>query len=220
MYMILLGAPGVGKGTQAAIVSQKLNLAHIASGDLFRQAADKGTELGKLAKSYMEKGMLVPDEVTIQMILERLKAPDCRSGCVLDGFPRTVEQAEALDKALTAQGKAIDRAVYINASEEELLRRLSGRRICRSCQAPYHVSASPPKVPNKCDKCGGDLYQRSDDTEETIKERLRVYFTHTVPILDYYRQGGRLVEVNGELGIEGVAKELLNALGAEFRENE
>jgi len=214
VYLILLGAPGAGKGTQATVLCQELGLAHIASGDLFRQAAEEGTELGKLAKSYMGKGMLVPDEVTIQMISERLKALDCNAGCVLDGFPRTAEQAEALDAVLIGQGKAIDSAIYIRVAEAELLRRLSGRWICRNCQTPYHVSSSPPKVAYKCDRCGGELYQRSDDTAETIKERLKVYFDQTVPILDYYRQSGKLIEVDGELGIEEVAKKVLSALEA------
>ena len=160
MYIIFLGAPGAGKGTQAANVAQELKLVHIASGDLFRQALEKGTELGIKAKSYMEKGVLVPDEITIGMVLERISAPDCKRGVILDGFPRNLEQAEALDKALAKQGKAIDKVIYIKVSEEELLKRLSGRWICRQCQTPYHVVNSPPKVWGKCDKCGGELYQR------------------------------------------------------------
>jgi adenylate kinase len=213
MFLVFLGAPGAGKGTQAAIVAQKLGLAHIASGDLFRQAADKGTKLGKLVKAYMDKGALVPDEVTIKLIAERLNEPDCRTGCVFDGFPRTTEQARALKKMLASRGEAIDKAIYIEVAEKELLKRLSGRWICRKCQTSYHEVTSPPKIPGKCDKCGGELYQRSDDTEETIKERLKVYFVQTAPVLDYYQAEGKLVAVDGNLGIEEVSERIINALG-------
>ncbi|HEX76495.1 MAG TPA: adenylate kinase [Dehalococcoidia bacterium] len=215
MFLVLLGAPGAGKGTQAAIISRKVGLAHIASGDLFRQAVEKETKLGQLVKAYMDKGILVPDEVTIQMISERLNEPDCKAGCVFDGFPRTMEQAKALDKALANQGKLIDKAVYIEVSEEELLKRLSGRWICHQCQTPYHEVSSPPKVPNRCDKCGGELYQRSDDTEETVKERLKVYFAQTTPVLNYYEAQGKLIKVDGKLGIEKVAKEIIDVLRLE-----
>ncbi len=146
MFLVFLGAPGAGKGTQAAVIARKLGLAHIASGDLFRQAVEKGTELGKSVKAYMDKGALVPDEVTIQLISERLNEPDCKSGCVFDGFPRTIEQARALDKMLASRGEAIDKAIYIEVPEKELLKRLSGRWICRKCQTPYHEVSSPPKV--------------------------------------------------------------------------
>ncbi len=168
MYIILLGAPGAGKGTQAVYVAQKLNLVHIATGDLFRQAIEQGTELGIQVKSYVEKGMLVPNEITIRMVLERLSAPDCESGVVFDGFPRNLEQARALDEALAKQAKAIDRLIYIKVSEEELLKRLSGRWVCRDCQAPHCAIDSPTMIWGKCDKCGGELYQRPDDTTETV----------------------------------------------------
>jgi len=212
MFLVLLGAPGAGKGTQASFISQNLGLTHIASGDLFRQAVDKGTKLGQSAKAYMDKGMLVPDEVTIQVVSERLSEPDCREGCVFDGFPRTLGQAKALDKALADQGKAIDKAMYIEVVEEELLKRLSGRWICRQCQAPYHEITLPPRAPGKCDKCGGELYQRSDDTVETVKERLKVYFAQTTPLLGYYEAEGKLIRVDGGLGIEKVAGEIIGAL--------
>ena len=212
MYNIFLGAPGAGKGTQADIVAQELHLAHIASGDLFRQAQEQGTELGLQVKSYMEKGMLVPDEITIRMVLERISAPDCEQGVILDGFPRTLEQARALDKALSEQGKAIDKVIYIKVSEQELLERLSGRWICRNCQTPYHVKHSPPKVWGKCDKCGGELYQRPDDKPETVKKRLEVYFTETAPLLDYYTKASKLLEVNGEGSVSEVTKGILTAL--------
>ena len=214
MYVIFLGAPGAGKGTQAAIVAQELNLVHIASGDLFRQALEQGTDLGLQAKSYMEKGMLVPDEVTIRMVLERLSAPDCKLGIILDGFPRNLEQAEALDEALSGQGKAIDKTVYIKVSEKELLDRLGGRWICRSCQTPYHATNSPPKVWGKCDKCGGELYQRADDTVETVKKRLDVYFNQTAPLIDYYTRAGKLLAVDGEGTTGEVAGRIVAALGS------
>ena len=215
MYIIFLGAPGAGKGTQASIVAQKLELVHIASGDLFRQAMEQGTELGIQAKSYMEKGKLVPDEITIRMVLERISAPDCDSGLVLDGFPRNLEQAKALDKALTEQHKAIDRAVYIKVSEEELLKRLSGRWICRNCQAPYHTISSPPEIEGKCDKCGGELYQRPDDAVETVKKRLEVYFAQTTPLIDYYTRVGKLLEVDGDGSIGEVSERIVSALKQE-----
>lgn len=215
MYIVFLGAPGAGKGTQAAAVAQELNSVHIASGDMFRQAIEAGTELGIQAKSYMEKGLLVPDEVTIKMVLERVSAPDCDSGIILDGFPRNLAQAEALDKVLQEQDGAIDRVVYIKVSEEELLKRLGGRWICRNCQAPYHEVNSPPEVRGECDKCGGELYQRPDDTAETVKERLKVYFSQTAPLIEYYSQTGKLLEVDGEGGVAEVSERIISALHGE-----
>ena len=213
MYIIFLGAPGAGKGTQAAIVAQELSLAHIASGDLFRQALEQGTELGIQAKSYMEKGILVPDAITIRMVLERISAPDCETGVILDGFPRNLEQATALDEALHEQGKIIDKVVYIKVSQQELLNRLSGRLICRQCQTPYHATNSPPKVWGKCDNCGGELYQRPDDTVETVKKRLEVYFAQTAPLIDYYTKAGKLLEVDGEGSANEVGRRIVTALG-------
>ncbi|MFQ6122477.1 MAG: adenylate kinase [Dehalococcoidales bacterium] len=212
MYIILLGAPGAGKGTQAAAVAQKLNLVHIASGDLLREAVDQGTELGIQAKSYMEKGRLVPNEITIKMILRRMSAPDCETGVILDGFPRNLEQAEALDKALAQRAKAIDRVVYIRIPEEELLKRLSGRWICRRCQTVYHIINSPPKVWGKCDKCGGELYQRPDDSVETVKKRLKVYFAETTPLIDYYTRRGKLVDIDGRGSVEEVTQRIVSVL--------
>ena len=208
MRVILLGAPGSGKGTQAERLSGEAKLVHIASGDLFRQAEKDGTELGKLAKSYMEKGLLVPDEITIRMVSERIASLESNQGFLLDGFPRTIEQAQALDKALAGEKKTIDKVVYIKVSNEELLRRLSGRWICRQCQTPYHMISSPPKVTGTCDRCGGELYQRADDTRETAEKRLEVYFAQTTPLIDYYQKEGKLVEINGQQGIEEVSKEL------------
>jgi len=216
VYIIFLGAPGAGKGTQAARVAQELKLVHVATGDLFRQALEQGTELAIQARSYMEKGMLVPDDITIRMVLERISAPDCESGVVFDGFPRNLQQAEALDEALLEPGKAIDKVVYIKVSENELLERLSGRWICRQCQAPYHAVNSPPRVRGKCDQCGGELYQRPDDKVETVKKRLGVYFTETAPLIDYYTQAGKLLEVDGEGGVDEVGRRIIKALRREF----
>ncbi len=212
MYIVFLGAPGAGKGTQAAVVAQQLHMAHIATGDLFRQAIEAGTELGKQAKTYMEKGALVPDKITTGMVLERIAAPDCKPGVIFDGFPRNLEQAKSLDKALKGQLKAIYRVVYIKVSEEELLKRLSGRWICRKCQTPYHAVDSPPKVRGKCDKCGGELYQRPDDTVETVKERLKVYFSQTAPLIEYYSKAGKLLEVDGEGKVDEVTKRIVAAV--------
>src|SRR4030042_6362951 len=214
MYIVMLGAPGAGKGTQADILSREMNLPHIASGDLFRQHVDKRTNVGLSAKGYMDKGELVPDEVTIKMILDRIDQPDCGSGCLFDRFPRTLQQSKVLDKALKEQGKSIDKAIYIKVPNEELVKRLSGRWLCRSCQMPYHSVTSPPKTQGKCDVCGGELYQRPDDKEKTIRERLKVFFTQTVPILDYYGGQHKLIEVNGSPGIQEVAREIISALEA------
>lgn len=204
MYIVFLGAPGAGKGTQASRVANRLGLAHIATGDLFRQALEKGTEQALKARPYIESGKLVPDEITIAMVLERTSAPDCAGGVIFDGFPRNVRQAEALDRSLGAQGKSIDKVVYIKVSENVLIERLGGRWICRQCQTPYHEVHSPPRVAGKCDKCGGELYQRPDDTLETINRRLGVFKSETTPLVDYYSASGKLLEVEGE----GVEKEV------------
>ncbi len=214
MYIILLGAPGAGKGTQAALIAQKLKVVHLASGDLFRQGLEQKTRLGMQAKSYMEKGMLVPDDITTRMVLERMAAPDIKAGVVLDGFPRNLSQAGALDKALAEQGKAIDKVIYIKVSEKELIKRLGGRWICRNCQTPYHAVSSPPKVKGRCDKCGGELYQRPDDTAETVKKRLGVYFTETAPLIEYYTRAGKLVEVDGEGSVDEAGRRVVAVLGA------
>jgi adenylate kinase len=213
MYIILLGAPGAGKGTQAVMMTEKLGLVQVASGDLFRKALAEQTELGKKAKMYMDKGQLVPNEITIQMVLERLTAPDVKQGAILDGFPRNLEQARALDKALAEKSKAIDKVVYIKVSEGELLKRLGGRWICRQCQAPYHEVDSPPRKKGVCDRCGGELYQRDDDKPETVKKRLEVYFAETSPLIDYFRRAGKLLEIKGEGSVAAVNKAILAALG-------
>jgi adenylate kinase len=212
MYFILLGAPGAGKGTQADIIVKEMSLPHVASGDLFRHALKNETPLGKQAESYMKAGKLVPDEITIKMILERVAQPDCKVGCVFDGFPRTLEQAKALDVALEKEGKSIEKAIYIEVPQEALLDRLTGRFVCRTCQSPYHKKNSPPKKEGVCDKCSGELYQRADDKEETIKERLKVYFAQTMPLLEYYDKKGRLLRVNGNQHIGEVGKDIVKFL--------
>jgi adenylate kinase len=212
VYIILLGAPGAGKGTQAVMLAAKLKLVQVASGDLFRQALQQETELGKKAKAFMEKGQLVPDEITIQMVLERLAAPDVKNGAILDGFPRNIKQAGALDKALAKQGKVVDSVIYIKVSEGELLKRLGGRWICRNCQAPYHEVDSPPKVKGICDRCGGELYQRADDNPATVKKRLEVYFAETAPLIDYYKKAEKLREIDGGGGAAEVNRRIMEAL--------
>lgn len=215
MYIIILGAPGAGKGTQADILSKGLDLPHIASGDLFRQALEEESEMGLAAKSYMERGLLVPDDITIRMMLERLNRTDCTRGCVLDGFPRTLHQAEVLDRTLEERGGRIDKVIYIEVPEEELVRRLSGRWLCRNCQAPYHAASSPPRIAGKCDRCDRGLYQRPDDSQETVRERLSVFIAETAPLLDHYEKQGKLIRVNGDLGIQGVAGEIVSILRAQ-----
>ncbi|HAV10657.1 MAG TPA: adenylate kinase [Dehalococcoidia bacterium] len=210
MFVVFLGAPGAGKGTQAAVIAKKLDVPHIATGDLFRQAVQKGTKLGLLAKSYMEKGALVPDEVTIQMLSERLSQPDCKEGCVFDGFPRTLDQAKALDGVMATLKSKIDKAIDIEVPDAELLKRLGGRWICRKCQTPYHQVFSPPKVKGVCDKCGGELYQRADDNEETIKNRLKVYHSQTTPILNFYKD--KLVTIDGAVEIAKVTEQIVKAM--------
>jgi adenylate kinase len=212
MRLILLGAPGSGKGTQAKNIAEKVGITHVASGDLFRAAATRGDDLGKQAKYYMEKGLLVPDEITIKMILERIDAPDCSKGVMLDGFPRTLEQAKALDQALGKKKQQIDRVFYIKVSTDELVRRLSGRFICRKCQAPYHKVSSPPKKGGKCDKCGGELYQRADDTPETVRKRIEVYTKETSPLIDYYKKAKKLVKIKGEGNIDSITENIIASL--------
>ena len=212
MYVILFGAPGAGKGTQAAILAGKTGLVHITTGELFREAIRQETELGKQAKPYYDRGQLVPDHLTIAMLLERLSQGDCARGCLLDGFPRTLEQATALDEALAREGKVIEKVAYIQVSEDELLGRLSGRWNCRQCGSVYHERFQPPRQAGRCDQCGGELYQREDDKPETVRRRLEVYFQQTAPLIDYYRARGKLVEIDGDRSVEEVAEDLLAAV--------
>jgi adenylate kinase len=207
--VVFLGAPGAGKGTQAMRVAGQLKLAHIATGDLFRQAMQQGTAQGLKVKSYMEAGKLVPDSITVQMVLERIALPDCRNGVILDGFPRNVPQAEAL----AAAGQAVDAVLYLKVSEKVLLERLGDRWICRQCQTPYHAVYSPPRTVGKCDKCGGELYQRADDTAETVRKRLSVFAAETAPLVQFYAKRGVLVEVDGEGAEDSVEARIVVALG-------
>jgi len=212
MRVILLGPPGAGKGTQAGLLAGSVSAAHVASGDLFRKHLGEGTELGKLARAYMDRGELVPDDVTIKMVLERIGAPDAAEGYVLDGFPRTIEQAKALDAALAGQAQEIDLTPLIEVETKELVRRLAGRWICRACQTPYHEFSAPPATPGVCDACGGDLYQRDDDKPEVVRARLETYERQTAPLVAYYEGQGKLVRVNGEQAIERVTADLRAAL--------
>ena len=212
MRIILLGPPGAGKGTQAKSMSESLGIVHISSGDLLRDHQARGTELGNTARPYMQKGLLVPDELIIGMIEERIRLPDAKAGYVLDGFPRTVEQAKALEKALEKQGETIDRVTNLSVSEDELILRLGGRWICRNCQTSYHEVNSVPHKEGVCDECSGELYQREDDVPEAVSQRIKVFAEQTAPLIRYYSEKGNLVEVDGEGSIEGVRESLLKAV--------
>lgn len=208
LITIFLGAPGAGKGTQAAAAAQALGLTHISSGDMFRRAVESQGELGNIVRAYMEKGSLVPDEITIRMVLNELGSD--RQSIILDGFPRNLTQATSLDKALGQEDRGVDRVIYINVSNDELLRRLSSRWLCRQCQAPY--TRTGDGGPAFCSKCTGELYQRPDDQPETIKKRLAVYFTETAPLVAHYRGQGKLCEIDGEGGVEAITKRVIKAL--------
>ncbi len=212
MIIVLLGAPGAGKGTQAELLAERLHIPHIASGDLFREALRNDTPLGREAKAYMDRGELVPDSVTIAMVRERLAAPDGREGAILDGFPRTVEQARALDGVLADKGQKVDLVAFIKVRPEELLKRLSGRWTCRDCGGVYHTLYNPPRRPEVCDACGGPLYQRPDDRPETQARRIEVYLAQTSPLVEYYGRRGVLVEINGEQEIAKVQDDLQRAV--------
>jgi adenylate kinase len=211
-YVILLGAPGAGKGTQADILQQRIGLVHISSGDLFRENISKQTDLGKLAKAYMDKGELVPDDVTVRMVLDRIGRPDCARGVVFDGFPRTEAQAKALSAALMEQGMKVNGAVLVNVRDQVLIERLSARWICPTDGAVYNMLSNPPRDNGHCDKDGSVLEQRNDDKPETVRRRLNVYHTQTKPLIDYYRAEGLLYEVDGERQIEQVQADLAKIL--------
>jgi adenylate kinase len=212
VYIILLGAQGSGKGTQAELLSQTLGVPHIASGDLFRKAIDEKTELGVKAKAYIDRGELVPDDLTVTMVVKRLEEPDCSQGVLFDGFPRTVAQAEVLDKGLQEVGKQIDLAIYLQVPRDELLKRLSGRSICRANQHVYNINTYPPKVAGVCDIDGSELYQRTDDTGEAVQKRLDIFFNETIRLLDYYGNQKKLVEVDGNQDIGQVQQSLLDVI--------
>ena len=212
VYIVLLGPPGAGKGTQAEIISEELGLAHISSGDLFREHIKNQTELGLLAKGYMDKGNLVPDDVTIAMIRERLGRPDCEKGALLDGFPRTPAQAEALEAMLAGFGGQVDGVPYIQVEEGVLVERLSGRWTCRAEGHIFHELFNPPKQPGVCDHDGSELYQREDDRRDTVERRIHVYMEQTAPLIEHYRAQGKLLPINGDQSIEAVTAELLMSL--------
>lgn len=214
MNLVLLGPPGAGKGTQAKLISSNFKIPHISTGDIFRANISQNTELGIKAKSYMDKGLLVPDEVTIDIVKDRLAKEDCKNGFLLDGFPRTVKQAEALDEFLNENGKKIDGTILIEVPKENILGRMTGRRVCSKCGASFHVIFNPPKVEGICDLCGGAVVQRKDDTEETVKERLEVYDKQTEPLVEYYKGKNVLKSVDGTQDINKVFKDISDILGA------
>jgi adenylate kinase len=212
LKVVLLGPPGAGKGTQAARIAEYLKVPSAASGDLFRDHQKRDTELGRLARSYMQRGVLVPDEVTIRMVTEWIETEPGDGGFLLDGFPRTLGQAEALDGALSSTS-GLDRVLYIRVSDEELVRRLTGRLVCRGCGATFHKVSNPPPADGACGECGGELYEREDDRPEAVGKRLEVYFSETAPLIDYYLEAGILREVDGEQSIDEVGLELMEKLG-------
>ncbi|MBC9785274.1 adenylate kinase [Heliobacterium chlorum] len=213
MKVLLMGPPGAGKGTQAELLVKHFAIPHISTGDMFRAAIKNGTELGQKAKAYMDAGQLVPDEVTIGIVRERLAQDDCQQGFLLDGFPRTVPQADALDETLKQLTMNLDAVIDIQVTHEKLIERLTGRRICRQCGATYHVVFNPPAAESKCDKCGGELYQRSDDSRETAENRLDVYNKQTQPLIDYYQAKGLYKRINGEQEMPAVFQDICAALG-------
>lgn len=212
MKLIMLGAPGAGKGTQAKQIAAKYNIPHISTGDIFRANLKAGTELGMKAKEYMDKGLLVPDELTLDLIMDRFKNADCKNGYVLDGFPRTIPQAEALTKALEKNNDAIDYAIDVDVPDEVIVNRMSGRRACVNCGATYHIVFNAPKVENKCDACGAELILRADDKPETVLNRLSVYHAQTQPLIDYYKSFDKLKTVDGTQDMEKVFNDIISIL--------
>ena len=214
MKIILMGPPGAGKGTQAEKLVELYQIPHISTGDMFRKAQKDGTELGLRAKEYMEQGQLVPDEVTVDIVRERLAEADCKDGFLLDGFPRTVQQADALDGILKDLGMVLDRVINIEVDKAFLVDRLTGRRVCRTCGATFHVVNKAPKVEGVCDKCGGELYQRNDDKIETVSNRLDVYAAQTAPLIEYYQSKGIMSSIDGSKSMEDVLADIRSALGS------
>lgn len=214
MKIIMLGAPGAGKGTQAKQIAGKYSIPHISTGDIFRANIKNGTDLGKKAKEYMDQGLLVPDELTCDLVMDRIQQDDCENGFVLDGFPRTIPQAEALDAALTKIGEHMDYAIDVDVPDESIVSRMSGRRACLDCGATYHIVSLPPKTEGKCDHCGSDLVLRDDDKPETVQKRLTVYHEQTQPLIDYYQKQGILKSVDGTQPMEAVFTAITDILGA------
>ena len=214
MKIIMLGAPGAGKGTQAKKIAAKYAVPHISTGDIFRANIKEGTELGLKAKQYMDQGLLVPDEVTIGMLLDRIHQADCNGGFILDGFPRTIPQAESLTRALAETGEAIDFAIDVDVPDANIVNRMGGRRACLKCGATYHVEFAPPKTENICDVCGAELVLRDDDKPETVKKRLDVYHEQTQPLIDYYKESGVLKDVDGTVDLEDVFAAIVSILDA------
>ena len=214
MKIIMLGAPGAGKGTQAKQIAEKYSIPHISTGDIFRANIKNGTELGKKAKTYMDQGLLVPDELTCDLVVDRIKQDDCKNGFILDGFPRTIPQAEALDVALSKMGEKMDYAIDVDVPDENIVRRMGGRRVCLNCGATYHIVSIPTKVEGICDKCGSEVVLRDDDKPETVQKRLSVYHEQTQPLIDYYNRQGILKTVNGTRPLEEVFADIVTILGA------
>lgn len=213
MKIIMLGAPGAGKGTQAKLIAEKYGLPHVSTGDIFRANVKEGTELGLEARKYMDQGLLVPDELTVKILLDRVGRPDCSAGYVLDGFPRTIPQAQVLEKALAEMGDQIDFAIDVDVPDENIVRRMGGRRACVGCGATYHVEHVPPKAEGICDTCGGELILREDDRPETVKNRLKVYHDQTQPLIDFYQQKGILRVVDGTVDMKDVFEAIVAILG-------
>ena len=214
MKIIMLGAPGAGKGTQAKMIADKFGIPHISTGDIFRANIKNGTDLGKKAKEYMDKGQLVPDELTVEILLDRVANDDCKNGYVLDGFPRTIPQADVLDKELTKLGDKVDFAINVDVPDENIVRRMSGRRACLKCGATYHIEHIPPKTEGICDKCGSELVQRDDDKPETVQNRLSVYHEQTQPLIEYYDKKNILKSVDGTKDMQEVFNDIVNILNA------
>lgn len=212
MRLVLLGPPGVGKGTQASAIVEKYNIPHISTGDIFRANIKQGTDLGVKAKEYMDKGLLVPDDLVVSIVKDRLTQEDCKAGFLLDGFPRTIKQAEILDQELVKMSINLDKVVNIYADKETLIERAVGRRICKTCGASYHIKFNPPKVENICDIDGGELFQREDDTEETVATRIEVYQDQTQPLISYYEEKGTILNVDGTQPIDKVFEDIVKAL--------
>lgn len=212
MRLILLGAPGAGKGTQAVVISEKYKVPHISTGDMFRSNIKSGTQLGKKAKEYIDKGLLVPDELTVDIVKDRINQLDCKNGFILDGFPRTIYQAERLDEILHDLAIKLDYAFNINVSDEDIIKRMSGRRVCPKCGMSYHILYNQPKQKNICDSCSSTLVQREDDKEETVIQRLSTYHKQTEPLIEYYKMQGKLLTVDGRDSVEETKQEVLSAL--------